>query len=391
MSVNFELFWLLLLPLLFTLGWFAARIDMRHVVKDAKQLPQEYYKAVEALLNENSEEAVQNFLDILRVNPETIEVYFTLGRVLRKRGDVERAIRVHQNLLTREDLGKEVQEKAKFELAQDFLEAGIFDRAETLFEDLLQTKYAVEARKFLLRLYPSVQEWDKAFEVAKAVEHETGQSLLSSKVHFLCQSAQFNMKEGSIELAIEKIQQAQRLSPQAIRPVLLQAELEAGQGLWQTAVSTLNRLYQENESAVRLIAPLMLKITQTAEQSQVGIEWAEKISIDSIGIEGLEALVGVYMSLGQQGKALESARSHWQKYPDLARFNLWVRTASEVGQNSEKDLAQTLLSSVGGILRREARYQCHLCDFHLRRHAWQCPGCLSWDSFSLYRQDERQV
>jgi lipopolysaccharide biosynthesis regulator YciM len=389
MPVGFDLLWLLVLPVLFALGWFSARVDMRHVVKDAKALPQEYYKAVESLLNHDSEEAVQNFLDVLRLSPETVEVNFTLGNVLRKRGDVERAIRVHQNLVSREDLPLDVREKARFELAQDFVQAGIFDRAEQLLTELLNTRHAVAARKHLLSLYPSVQEWDKAFEMANAVEQETGQSYQVQKAHFLCMAAQQDVATGRIEQAIQKIQQAKQINPNAIRPLLLQAEIEAGQGLWQTAVSTLTQVAKQHDEAIRLVAPMILKITQEAAQTEVGFAWIEKIPSDLLGVDALENVVNWYVQQNNHKQALEYARSHWQKQPDLARLGLWLRTATEIGQGTERELAQTLLHSLGGQLRKEAKYRCQGCGFHLKRYSWQCPGCLNWESFSTYRADEK--
>ena len=149
--MEFEYWWLLGFPLFFGLGWLAARIDIRHLVYQSRALPRSYFKGLNFLLNEQPDKAIESFIEVVKVDPETVELHFALGSLFRRRGEYERAIRMHQNLIERPDLGAEQKTAALFELAQDYLKAGILDRAEELFVRLENGAHTREARRYLLR------------------------------------------------------------------------------------------------------------------------------------------------------------------------------------------------------------------------------------------------
>ena len=140
--MEIEYWWLLALPLFFALGWGAARIDIRHLLSESRALPTSYFKGLNFLLNEQTDKAIEAFIEVVKVDPQTIELHFALGSLFRRRGEVERAIRMHQNLVARPDLGKEQKTLALYELAQDYLKAGLLDRAEELFLKLEHTPHA---------------------------------------------------------------------------------------------------------------------------------------------------------------------------------------------------------------------------------------------------------
>src|SRR5258706_5772822 len=134
--MEFEYWWLLGFPLFFGLGWMAARIDIRHLVRESRQLPASYFKGLNFLLNEQPDQAIEAFIEVVKVDRETVELHFALGSLFRRRGETERAIRMHRNLLDRGDLGEDQRVQAMFELGQDYLKAGLLDRAEEVFTRL---------------------------------------------------------------------------------------------------------------------------------------------------------------------------------------------------------------------------------------------------------------
>src|SRR5437870_9585726 len=149
--MDFELWWLLpLLPLFFSLGWIAARIDIKHLLRESRALPLSYFKGLNFLLNEQPDKAIEAFIEVVKVDPETIELHFALGSLFRRRGEYDRAIRMHQNLLERADLADEQRVIALAELGQDYLKAGILDRAEEVFKKLEKSPQANAARAHLL-------------------------------------------------------------------------------------------------------------------------------------------------------------------------------------------------------------------------------------------------
>src|ERR671926_635595 len=157
--VEFEYWWLLGLPLFFGLGWMAARIDIRQLVKESRALPRSYFKGLNFLLNEQPDKAIEAFIEVVKVDPETIELHFALGSLFRSRGEYDRAIRMHQNLLERADLGPEQRLLALAELGQDYLKAGILDRAEEVFTKLEKSAQAPAARAHLLEIYEQEKDW----------------------------------------------------------------------------------------------------------------------------------------------------------------------------------------------------------------------------------------
>src|SRR5476651_2722438 len=143
--MDFEFWWLLAFPLFFGLGWLAARIDIKHLVSESRSLPRSYFKGLNFLLNEQPDKAIEAFIEVVKIDPETVELHFALGNLFRRRGETERAIRVHQNLLARPDLPQEQQVHAQYELGQDYLKAGLLDRAEETFNKLIETQYSAQA------------------------------------------------------------------------------------------------------------------------------------------------------------------------------------------------------------------------------------------------------
>src|SRR5256885_8454284 len=151
--VEFEYWWLLGLPLFFGLGWMAARIDIRQIVTESRALPRSYFKGLNFLLNEQPDKAIEAFIEVVKVDPETIELHFALGSLFRRRGEYDRAIRMHQNLLERADLGADQKVTALAELGQDYLKAGILDRAEEVFRQLEKNDPSSRAKSHLLEIY----------------------------------------------------------------------------------------------------------------------------------------------------------------------------------------------------------------------------------------------
>src|SRR3954447_12304908 len=164
--MEFETWWLLAIPVFFGLGWIAARVDIYRLGSESRSWPRGYYKGLNFLLNEQPDQAIDAFIEIVKLDPETVDLHFALGNLFRRRGETERAIRVHQNLLSRPDLPAEQHLQAEFELGQDYLKAGLLDRAEESFNRLLATPHAVQAQRALLEIFQREKEWPRAIEAA---------------------------------------------------------------------------------------------------------------------------------------------------------------------------------------------------------------------------------
>ena len=161
-TIEIEIWWLLALTLLFfALGWIAARIDIKHLLRESRALPLSYFRGLNFLLNEQPDKAIESFIEVVKVDPQTIDLHFALGNLFRRQGEIDRAIRMHQNLLDRPDLPPDKRETAVFELAQDFHRAGLLDRAEDLFTKLDGSTFELQSLGSLLQIYEQEKDWPK--------------------------------------------------------------------------------------------------------------------------------------------------------------------------------------------------------------------------------------
>src|SRR3990172_8237768 len=169
--MDFEFWWLIGFPIFFGLGWLAARIDIKHLLTESRNLPRSYFKGLNFLLNEQPDKAIEAFIEVVKVDPETVDLHFALGSLFRRRGETERAICMHRNLLERSDLAADQRVQALFELGHDYLKAGLLDRAEDVFVKLRDSAKRLEALQRLLEIYQQEKDWQKAIETVRPREH----------------------------------------------------------------------------------------------------------------------------------------------------------------------------------------------------------------------------
>src|SRR5216110_973483 len=170
--MDFELWWLFGFALFFGLGWLAARVDIKQLLSESRQLPRSYFRGLNFLLNEQPDKAIEAFIEVVKVDPETVELHFALGSLFRRRGETERAIRMHQNLLERADLAEDQKVIALAELGQDYLKAGILDRAEEVFKKLEKSPQANAARSHLVEIYEQEKDWNRAIDMTRQVDSD---------------------------------------------------------------------------------------------------------------------------------------------------------------------------------------------------------------------------
>src|SRR5512140_859958 len=207
--MDFELWWLLPLPaVFFALGWIAARIDIKHLLRESRALPLTYFRGLNFLLNEQPDKAIESFIEVVKVDPQTIDLHFALGSLFRRQGEFDRAIRMHQNLLDRPDLAADKREATIFELAQDFHRAGLLDRAEELFTKLEGTQFEHASLGFLLSIYEQEKDWPKAITVTRRMEAIAKQPYYKEIAHYDCELAQGALLRADFAAARGFVEQA---------------------------------------------------------------------------------------------------------------------------------------------------------------------------------------
>ena len=256
--MEFEIWWLLFIPLFFILGWVAARVDIRQLLSESKSLPQSYFKALNFLLNDQNDKAVDAFIDILKLDPESVDLHFALGNLFRRRGEVERAIRVHHNLLARPDLPIEQQTHAKYELGHDYLKAGLLDRAEETFGQIIDSTYSVEDRRALLEIYQREKEWMRAVDAAIGLQESGAGTRQRQIAQFYCELAQDEILNNRSSAAIEWLDNALSIDRSNVRASILRGDLYFSDGNVNQAIQIWRRVEQQSMPHVSLVAQRLM-------------------------------------------------------------------------------------------------------------------------------------
>ena len=228
--MEFELWWLIGFPIFFGLGWLAARVDIKQLLTESRALPTSYFRGLNFLINQQPDKAIEAFIEVVKVDPQTVELHFALGSLFRRRGEVERAIRMHQNLVDRADLATEQRLTALYELAQDYLKAGLLDRAEDMFLKLEGTRYEQPALKFLLEIYEQEKDWLKAIDASRRMDRFRGQSSQREIAHFYCELAQSEMTHSRPEQARAYLQDALNVNRKCVRAYILLGDIALNEG-----------------------------------------------------------------------------------------------------------------------------------------------------------------
>ncbi|OZI42198.1 lipopolysaccharide assembly protein LapB [Bordetella genomosp. 5] len=406
--MDFEPWWLIFVPVLFALGWLAARFDFRQMLRETRTLPDSYFRGLNFLLNEQPDRAIDAFVEVAKLDPETTELHFALGSLFRRRGEMERAIRVHQSLLARSDLPAAEREHAQHELAQDFLKAGMLDRAEATFESLKDTRYALPALRSLIRIYESEHDWPRAIEAVKTL-HGLVDEPVPQIVHYYCEEAHtaLSAKPPAIEAAQTALDAADHAAELAgksgglskaskVRTAMLRARLAAATQDTKSERLHLESVLSDAPEFAGLVAETLLNNYRQAGQPAVGLELLHKqyerhASLDLFNVVFRELRV-------QQGSATAwaFARNALRHHPSLLGLDrlLEAELASPAGAGEESPVPGADLTLLRSLIHKHTqrldRYACRNCGFQARRFYWQCPGCNAWETYAPRRLEESE-
>ena len=390
--MDFEYQWLLLgLPLFFILGWLGSRFDLRQLKRETRESPKAYYKGLSLLLNEQQDKAIDAFIETVQNDPDTTELHFALGNLFRRRGEFERSVRVHQHLLVRADLSQAERERAQHALAQDFVKAGLFDRAEAAYKVLEGTAYHTEARLALLNLYERSRDWRAAVDVAQQLETAGTGSFARRISHYWCELALMAEEQHHPDEAERALQQALKADPSSARPWVMQGQRLARAGQPAEAFEAWNELRRRDPASFTLVANDYAAAAIAAGRGADAKAAIEKLLADAPRLDFLSAWAKLeadpevaanrYRDMLHAHPTLSAAREVLQQ-PAIAA------SAKAAGPMAEQSLAD-VRAAVTRAAKPLQRYRCAACGFEAQRHFWQCPGCLNWDSYPALRIEEQ--
>jgi len=382
--MGFDLQWLLLgLPLTFALGWLASRFDLRQWRREQKDSPKAYYKGLNLLLNEQHDKAIDAFIEAVQQDPDTSDLHFALGNLFRRRGEFERAVRVHEHLLQRADLPRSERDRAQHALAQDFMKAGLFDRAENAYHALDGTAFDTEARLALLTLHERSRDWRAAVEVAQKLENRGTGSFASRIAHYWCEIAlEADAKQQTTD-ADTAIKRARDAAPQAARPLVLAGERAARRGDHAEVLSVWGVLMVAHPVAFNLVAREYAASALAAHDTAAALERLRELYQRAPSMDLLDAIALLDpLPAHQRERLLAHLRSH----PTLSAARALI-TQPDAASFSASE-AQVLGDAIGRAAQPLHRYRCAACGFEAKHYFWQCPGCLSWDSYPPQRLED---
>jgi len=380
--MDFDLQWLLIaLPVAFALGWVASRFDLRQVRRDDRAAPKAYFKGLNLLLNEQHDKAIDAFIEAVQHDPDTTELHFGLGNLFRRRGEFERAVRVHQHLLERADLKAVDRQRAQHALADDFMKAGLFDRAEAAYQALEGTDFDTEARSALLSLHERARDWRAATEVASELERRGSGSFATRIAHYACELALQADAAGQPEQAERELQRARTIAPQALRPMLLTGQRLARAGEHAAALQQWDRMLAQQPQAWPLVAADYARTALACADCSAALERLQAAYEAEPDIDLLQACIEVEGASGQHERLV---LDHLQRQPSLSAA---AKVLELPVVQWDPATPQQLRQVVAAAARPLQRYRCATCGFEAHHYFWQCPGCQGWDTYPPRRME----
>lgn len=389
--MEFELWMLLGIPFFFALGWIAARVDINALVFESRTLPRGYFKGLNHLLNDQPDKAIDSFIEIVKLDPESADMHFALGNLFRRRGETERAIRVHQNLLARPDLPAEDKAHAQYELGIDYLKAGLLDRAEETFNQLVDTSYAVKARRSLLEIYQREKEWKRAIAAAEGLQDSGAGSRQKEIAQFYCELAQDALVHTAPSDAMQLLDKALEADRHSVRATILRGDALLAQGDVEEALKTWRRVEQQSVPHVALVAARLMDGYRKVGRPQEGVNLLKSYLAEASSIDLIEVVFKAVIELDGVQAAKELVVEELRRNPTLLGLDkLLEARLMDAPANIWEELSM-VKNLVQRYTQKLARYQCSHCGFKARQFYWHCPGCNRWDSYPPRRTEELNV
>lgn len=386
--MDFELWWLVSWPVFFAFGWFAARIDIKHLLRDSSTMPRSTLQGLNFLLNEQPDKAIDAFLEAVSVDPQTVELHFALGSLFRRRGEVDRAIRVHQVLIEREDLNEEQRLQALDELGLDYLKAGLLDRAEQVYLKLKGTAREDKALKALLEIYQQEKDWQQAIEVAKLLPERSSHLWERDVAEFHCEIAASQLALSRFDEAKSQADLALSINRKCVRANVILGDIAAAQGRLDEALEYWRRIEQQQPEYLALVAERMMDAYRKSGRESEGMLLLRSYLSQYPTLDLLEAVFQWEMDKQGAEAAYGLVRDELRRNPTLLGLEKLLEAAVLTAPVEKRHDVEMVKGFIHGHTRKVARYRCEECGFKARQFYWRCPACGGWETYPPKRTEE---
>jgi lipopolysaccharide biosynthesis regulator YciM len=373
---------LLLLPLAAASGWLAARADQRkRAVRQAGDIPSAYFKGLNFLLNEQPDKAIEVFIKVLEVDTETVETHLMLGSLFRRRGEIERATRIHQNLIARPNLDREQRSQALYELAQDYLKAGLLDRAENLLLEYAEVEHASEpALRQLLYIYQQEKEWEQAITTARRLVRVTGEPADEMIAHFYCEQAEDAIAKGENKQAETLLKQALAIDSGSVRANILRGDLLQKRDNCKAAIDFWLRTAQQDRDYFPEVLERLSRCYSALDDADGWEQMVRRSLAERPSIPLMIKLTEIIETRHGSDAARQFITEQLREHPSLHGLVYLLRLSAEQASGQAQQDLQTLQSMIEGVISSRKSHVCQNCGFRGKALHWQCPGCKRWNT-----------
>ncbi len=365
-----------LLPIAALSGWLLARKHYKHNHSSAAVSP-DYFQGLNYLLNEQPDKAIEVFVRLLEVNSETVETHLALANLFRRRGEIDRAIRIHQNLIARPSLTASQRTQALVELGLDYMNAGVLDRAEQLFLDLLnKPSPPTEAFQQLLRIYQQEKAWQKAIEMAQKVQSQSKENMGPLIAQFYCELAEKQSKSANSN-AMALLRLAHTHDQSCVRATLLEATLFMREGQLRKAIKSLLLVEKQDHRYIQEALPLLLDCYLQTNNLKLFKSWLHTLLVEYPNLTSARLMLTHVIQLQEGSQAAQDyLYPQLQKHPSVEGLHRLI----SLGKQSNPMLVPLIKGVTDILVRRGNRYTCQSCGFAGKSMHWHCPGCKKWGS-----------
>ncbi|MDP7591241.1 MAG: lipopolysaccharide assembly protein LapB [Litorilituus sp.] len=378
----------LLLPVAMAYGWFMGRNSIKQKDQTIKQdLSIKYSTGLNYLLSNQKDKAIDSLLDALSVEDNSVEAHFAMANLFRKRGELDRALKVHEHLVRHGNLPTKDKQQAVYELGKDFLSAGLYDRAEKMFTKLLKsTAYGLKSLTYLLQIFQSTKDWQQGINYKKLIVKFNDKRLLHTLANFYCELATNAFEQDKFLAVIELLEQALKLDPNSCRANWLMAKIYENHKQSELACQCYQGIYQQDQEFFPDVIAQMHKCYLDIDASEEFFYFIKKVYDETASSSALISYLGhIELKFGNK-KAQEFMLSALKRRPTIRGFEYFVnmqknQTKVQV-KNASLDLITELISE---YLKIKHRYSCRSCGFNSSTHYWSCPSCHEWEQLKPVR------
>jgi lipopolysaccharide biosynthesis regulator YciM len=370
----------LLFPLGAALGWYMARRAPRNL---SGRLGVDALSGIDHLVNDDPDQAIAALLKAAELDSEAVELHLTLGTLFRKRGQVDRALRLHEGLLGRAGLVPEQLRRARFELAQDHLQAGLYDRAEQAFLALAAEGIdVIPSLEAVVSIYERSHDWSKALEASQRLEAASGRSRQPISAHYHCELAEELRARKDYVAAQRAVRRALDQDAACARASLLEGRICEEQSDWQAAIRAYRRVPEQDPRLVPEVLQPLWRCTRETGSAEAFLQWLDELQEVSPSGAASVMRAELMQQVGYEAKPylVEEFRRR-PSWPLLERL-AGVEAAGQPGtqDSAESGAAHCLREGITGLARLRPRYRCGNCGMQPGLLFWQCPSCHQWGS-----------